>query len=86
MRHVLSRTFFIFSEYQDQEILLKYTNNEYSLDQDEYDKIRNRLEVFQKESKTKKAIHITLISGNGYKQNKYSGILQQVITGEDFFI
>ena len=86
MRHVLSRTLFIFSEYQDQEILLKYTNNEYSLDQDEYDKIRNRLEVFQKESKTKKAIHITLISGNGYKQNKYSGILQQVITGEDFFI
>lgn len=64
---------------------MKYTNNEYSLEQEEYEKIQKRLTVFQKESGTKKAIHITLVSGNGFKQNKYSGIIQNVISGEELF-
>lgn len=64
---------------------IKYTNDEYALDQDEYGKIQKRLTTFQKESGTKKAIHITMICGNGYKQNKYSGIAQNVITGEELF-
>ncbi len=64
---------------------MKYTNNEYSLEQEEYEKIQKRLTVFQKESGTKKAIHITLVSGNGFKQNKYSGIIQNVLSGEDLF-
>lgn len=64
---------------------MKYTNEEYMLDQEEYDKIQKRLAVFQKESGTNKAVHITLVSGNGFKQNKYSGIIQNVIAGEDLF-
>lgn len=64
---------------------MKYTNEEYALDQEEYDKIQKRLAVFQQESGTNKAIHITLVSGNGFKQNKYSGIVQNVIVGEDLF-
>ena len=64
---------------------MKYTNNEYSLDQDEHDKILNRMTLFQKESGIKKAVHITLVCGNGFKRNKYSGIVQNVINGEDFF-
>ena len=65
---------------------MKYTNEEYSINKEEYEKIRKRLAVFQKESETGKAIHITLISGSDYIQNKYSGIIQQVITGEELFI
>ncbi len=64
---------------------MKYTNDEYALDQEEHDKIIKRMTLFQKESETKKAIHITLISGNGYKRNKYSGIVQNVIQGDDLF-
>lgn len=64
---------------------MKYTNNEYSLEQEEHEKIQRRLTVFQKESGTKKAIHVTLVSGNGFKQNKYSGIVQNVISGEELF-
>ena len=30
---------------------------------------------FQKESGTKNAIHVTMVCGTGYKQNKYSGII-----------
>lgn len=40
---------------------------------------------FQKAADVKEAIHITLVCGNGYKQNKYSGIVQNVILGDDLF-
>ncbi|MBR2276145.1 MAG: ATP-binding protein [Lachnospiraceae bacterium] len=64
---------------------MKYTTDEYSLDADEYEKLQNRLARFQKETGTKEAIHITMICGNGYKRNKYSGIIQNVISGDDLF-
>ena len=64
---------------------MKFTNEEYTLDAEEYGKIQKRLAQFQKESGTKNAIHVTLVCGTGYKQNKYSGIIQNVITGDDLF-
>ena len=64
---------------------MKYTSNEYSLDATEYEKIQNRMAQFQKETGCKEAIHITLICGNGYKQSKYSGIVQNLILGDDLF-
>jgi len=64
---------------------MKYTNNEYALDAEEYKKIQNRISQFQKETNSKEAIHVTLISGNGFKWNKYAGIIQNVITGEEMF-
>lgn len=64
---------------------MKYTNEEYALDADEYERIQKRLTQFQKESGTKDAIHVTMVCGTGYKQNKYSGIIQSVITGDDLF-
>lgn len=30
-------------------------------------------------------IHVTLVCGNGYKQGKYSGIVQNVVLGDDLF-
>ena len=51
----------------------------------EYAKIQNRLAVFQKETSAKEAIHVTLICGNGYKKSKYSGIIQNIITGDNLF-
>ena len=64
---------------------MKFTNKSYALGADECEKIQNRLAQFQKESGYKDAIHVTMICGNGYKQNKYSGIIQNVILGDDLF-
>ena len=64
---------------------MKFTNEEYSLDEAEYQKIENRLSMFQKVTETKDAVHVTLICGNGYKRSKYSGIVQNVIVGDDLF-
>ena len=64
---------------------MKFTNEEYSIDEDEHRKIENRLSRFQTMTETKDAIHVTLICGNGYKRSKYSEIVQNVIVGDDLF-
>lgn len=64
---------------------MKFTNEAFVLSQEESERLRKRLTVFQEESGVNKAIHITLVSANGLKPNKYSGILQSVIPGEDLF-
>ena len=64
---------------------MKYTNDEYSLNREEYNNLLNRMALFQKETKTKKAIHLTIVSGNGFRSNKYSGIVQNIILGDDLF-
>lgn len=64
---------------------MKFTNEVYSLDSDEYEKIQNRLSRFRRISGVKEAIHITLICGNGFKHNRYSGIIQNIITEDDLF-
>lgn len=64
---------------------MKYTNEVYSLDAEEYEKIQNRMAQFQKETGAKEAIHITLVCENGYRQSKYLGIVQNFILGDDLF-
>lgn len=61
---------------------LKFSETEYVIDKDEEEKLRNRKQRLYEESKTKKAIHLTLITTYALKQNKYSGIVQNVITAE----
>ena len=64
---------------------MKFTSDVYVLNLDEYEKLRNRMAQFQKETCAKEAIHITLICGNGYKKSKYSDMVQNVILGDDLF-
>lgn len=64
---------------------MKFTNEAYTLDHDEYEKILNRMSQFRMETRTDYALHVTLICGSGYKRNKYSEIIQNVITGDDLF-
>lgn len=64
---------------------MKYTQVEYALDASEHDKILNRLASFRNEMNCKDAIHVTLICAGGYRYNKYSSIIQNIIVGEDLF-
>ena len=45
----------------------------------------HRQEAFIDEMKPSKAVHLTLVTANGLKPNKYSGCLINVITGDDLF-
>ncbi len=62
---------------------LKFSSSEYAIDNDEDMKLRNRKARFYEKSRTRKAVHLTLITTYGLKHNKYSDQLQSVVTMED---
>ena len=64
---------------------MKYTDDVFEVDRSEYEKLMNRLSTFQKETRPRKAIHMTLVSVNGLLAGKYSSVFQNVITGEQLF-
>ena len=47
--------------------------------------LENKLEVFQKETKSKKALHLTMVTANGLKKNSHSGIVVCELDGNTLF-
>ena len=64
---------------------VKFTDNEFSIDADTADGMIRKLEAFRSEMHPDKALHLTLISAAGVRKNKYSSLIQRIITGEAFF-
>ncbi len=62
---------------------LKFSAADYTIDKSEDEKLRQRKQRFYEESRTRKAVHLTLITTYGLTPNKYSGQLQSVITMND---
>ena len=65
---------------------MKYSSDAYVTTSDEYKKLQNRINRFAKETGSKKSLHITLVSANGLKQNKYSSVFQNSISGDELFV
>ena len=64
---------------------LKFYSDDLEIDKS-YDKVLNhKVEVFLKKTKTKKAPHLTIITTNGLRQNKYSGRVNNVVTMDMLF-
>lgn len=64
---------------------MKYYGSEFSIDK-KYDlELRNKSGAFQSESKTKKALHLTMITTYGVKKNEYSGTFQSEVLMDDLF-
>ncbi len=64
---------------------MKYADDQYAFDADEESKLRNRRTAFKLDTKTKKAIHTTLVTTYGLRKNSHSGIVQSVVTMDDLF-
>lgn len=64
---------------------IKYTEGQYVIDNNYANNLRNKVETFLRETKTKKAVHLTFISANGLMRNSYSGVVVNTITGDDLF-
>ena len=64
---------------------MKYSINEFTIDS-EYDKsLRNKIQVFRDETKTRKALHLTMITTYGVKRNVYSNGVQSQVVLDDLF-
>lgn len=65
---------------------MKYSETEYTVDASFDRTQRRRISDFRKKTKTRYAIHSTLITTYGLHENSYSGEVQSVITAEDLFV
>jgi hypothetical protein len=64
---------------------MKYAVDEFVIDK-QYDAIlRKKRAAFQEESKTRKTIHITMITTNGVSRNQYWNNIQSEVTIDDLF-
>ena len=53
----------------------------------DYDAVlRNRIATFKQETKTNKALHITMITTFGVKRSTYSNIVQSQVSLDDLFV
>ena len=64
---------------------MKYSEGEYVLDHAELERMISRRETFRSACGTKKAIHLTLVTSNGLRHNKYSGNIQSELALADLF-
>ncbi|MBO4910124.1 MAG: ATP-binding protein [Lachnospiraceae bacterium] len=65
---------------------MKFSNNEFVIDEDYEKVLNNKIDLFRKETKTNKAVHLTLVSVNGVKINEYSEAVQQFIDCDKLFM
>jgi AAA+ ATPase superfamily predicted ATPase len=64
---------------------IKYSKYEFEITKSYEDNLRNKVAAFEKETGTKRGVHITLISTYGLKKNMYSGIINSEVTMDDLF-
>ncbi len=64
---------------------MKYANKEFVITKSQDANLRNKRAAFIEESKTRKTVHITLVTTYGVKHNEYWNNIQSEITLDDLF-
>jgi len=64
---------------------MKYSKDEYTITKEYNEILRKRYAIFIDETKTRKTVHLTMITICGIKQNTYIGNIQSHITLDDLF-
>lgn len=65
---------------------IKYANEEFTIDKKLDDNLRHKRGTFRYETKTRKAIHITMITTYGIKHNMYWNSIQSEVIANDLFM
>ena len=64
---------------------IKYCQDVYVIDREEDRKLRHRMAIFKRESRTRKAVHLTMITSYGLKHGGYADEVQSEVTMDDLF-
>jgi AAA+ ATPase superfamily predicted ATPase len=64
---------------------MKYTNAIFVIDKDYNNELRRKRTIFKAATKTKKALHMTLVTVHGLAQNEYAQDIQYTVTANDLF-
>ena len=65
---------------------MKYSLNPFEITGKYMDDMNERKELFRSSTKTRKALHLTMVTSYGIKSNAYSGMIQSEVTLDDLFI
>lgn len=63
----------------------KYTAESFRIDKEYASKLSRKLSVFREVTKTRKAVHLTMITASGIERNEYSSRIQSEVTLDDLF-
>jgi AAA+ ATPase superfamily predicted ATPase len=58
---------------------MKYSDDEFVIDKKQDENLRNKKSAFMREAKTRKAVHITMVTIYGVKRNEYWGSIQSEV-------
>ena len=64
---------------------VKYSKNEYAIYAKEETNLRNKIAVFEADTHTKKAVHLTMRTTYGVMKNSHSGIIHSEVTLDELF-
>ncbi|MCF0195069.1 MAG: ATP-binding protein [Bacteroidaceae bacterium] len=64
---------------------MKFSNAKYAIDAKYEEELRNKISAFGIETRTNSALHLTMVTTYGVKQNSHSGIIASQITLDDLF-
>ena len=64
---------------------MKFSGDEYAIDDAEEKRLRNRRAAFIEETGTRKGCHVTMVTTYGIKRNRHSGIIQSQVTMDQLF-
>jgi hypothetical protein len=65
---------------------MKFSIAEYVIDKTYDAVLRNKVEMFRRNTNTKKALQVTMVTTYGIKRNKYSSIAQSQVVLDDLFV
>ena len=64
---------------------MKFSVNEFAIDKEYDNKLRNKIETFREETNTKKALQLTMVTTYGVKRNMHSNLVQSEVLLDDLF-
>ena len=65
---------------------IKYSDKPFVITKDYAEKLRHKLEIFKRVTRTNKQLFIVMIAANGLKRNQYSSeLINEVVTLDDLF-
>jgi hypothetical protein len=64
---------------------IKFAGKEFAIDKKYEENLQNKIGTFQEETKTRKAVHLVMLTTYGLAKNKYSGIAQKEVMLDDLF-
>ena len=65
---------------------MKFAKDEYEIDKEGEEDLRHKMTAFQKQTKTRKALHLTMVTTYGVNRNMYSEMVQSEVRLDELFV